>query len=263
MGFVSAAKMRPTWRLMIATDGPANSGKTEFALSAPGPGLAVCLDRGYEAMLANQHPPATRNPNWAFNVVRVPLAGTQDKEGYVAYWTKYRDLVYACCANPDARTILIDGDSDSWELQRLAVFGKLQQIPPILYTQVNAARRAYLARLFDSGKIIIATNKVKRAYFDKLDRAGNPMLDSSGKPISEWDQKTYTRQGFNDDSYLWQVHLRHMYRVGKEGPEWGLRILECKNDREMDGYELWGEDCNFAGLVQTILPNVSLKEWGF
>jgi hypothetical protein len=37
-GFVPPDKMRRTRRLMIGTDGPSNTGKTEFAISAPGPG---------------------------------------------------------------------------------------------------------------------------------------------------------------------------------------------------------------------------------
>lgn len=272
-GFTPTPAKTKYKRLMIGTDGLSETGKTEFALSAPGPGLGICLDRGFEACLDNQSPPPTRRKDFAFRTIAIPLATQSNKPGgiYLEYWQKFYDAWLAALANPDARTILLDGDSDSWELQRLAAFGKLTQIPPILYTEVNAARRVMITRAYDSGKIIIATNKVKGEYEDEIDpRTGEVVLDNTGKPKRKLSGQLI-RQGFGDQDYLWQIQLRHMYQearvnklTGKEIPgQWGIKIMKCKANHDLVGAELWGSDCNFQTLVQTVYPHIPLSEWGY
>lgn len=253
-GFVGPASIRggKLKRLLIGTDGWSDTGKTEFALSAPGPGIALCLDRGIEGVLDNATPPDTRQPDWAFKIIKVPLPTQMIQRDYLPYWTEFYTNYKAALDNPDCRTVLLDGDSDSWELQRLAEFGKLTQVPPIMYTNVNAARRAMIARAWDSGKIVIATNKLKDGYSAVRDAAGKETREKTGND---------ERQGFADQSYLWQVQLRHLY--DKDKHEWGLRILSCKANTQLAGIELWGEDCNFKGLVSLIYPNIDLKEWGY
>lgn len=261
-GFASAAQVTRVRRLMIGTDGPSDSGKSEFAMSAPGPGMHLCLDRNIDGALNNPTPPAARSPNFAFAIVKVPMA-TQlgSKEAYLEYWKAFFKYYIAACDNPDCRTIVIDGDSDSWELQRLAEFGKLTKIPPLMYTSVNSARRAMYARAYDSGKIVIATNKVKREYATQYDPVtGVPKMSDVGNEIREW-TGGYERQGFADQDYLWNIQLRHHYN--KEKQIWGITILKCKSNKSLEGMVLEGDDCNFAGLVQTVYPDVPLKEWGF
>lgn len=266
------AKGRYLKGLLIGTDGEANTGKTEFILSAPGPGLVICLDRGFDAMLDNQNPPATRRDDFAFHVVTAPLATQAVQSTYGDYWKAFYAIFKSATDNLDATTIGIDGDNDSWELQRLAEFGKLTQIPSILYTNVNAARRAMIARAWDSGKIIIATNKIKPEYVEEKDEQGNPVMDNQGKPKRKKSGEL-ERQGFADQDYLWQLQIRHLYQKSTTrqiGPktvdipqQWGIRILKCKANRELEGQELWGEDCNFQTLVQTVYPQIALEDWGY
>lgn len=270
-GFVSPAEVRKTRRLLIGSDGPPDTGKTEFALSAPGPGLAICLDRGFDPIFDNPNPPETRQPGWAFKVVQVPKPTQLAASGYIEYWKDFYNNSYLpALSNPDCRSILIDGDSDSWELQRLAEFGKLTKIPSILYDNVNAARRAMYARAFDSGKIIIATNKVSKHYVQKFKLDGTPELNNSGNEVRAWDG-TYERKGFADQDYLWNIQLSHKFKpaginsITKRATpaQWGILITKCKANRELEGTELWGADACFQVLVQLVYPNVSLKDWGY
>lgn len=269
-GFVAGDKLRKRRRMMIGSDGWSDSGKTEFILSAPGPGIVIALDRGYDAMLDNPDPPPWRGKDFAFKSISVPLATQAAQPVYLEYWRAFYAEFKKALENADAVTVGLDGDSDSWELQRLAEFGKLTQIPPIMYTSVNCARRAMIARAWDSGKIIIATNKVKHAYEDEFDVAGKPVMGSDGKP-KRTKSGDVERQGFSDQDYLWQIQIRHLFREARVNPitkkevpkTWGLRVMKAKANKEVEGTELWGPDCNFAGLMQLVYPHIGLEEWGF
>lgn len=250
-GFLPADRLNGKFkRVMITLQGKDNTGKTEFALSAPSPGIALCLDRNYEAVLDNPHPPETRQSDWAFKVIKCPLASQMAQKDYLEYWQMFRGEYKKALANPDARTILIDGDNDSWELQRLAEFGKLDHIPPMQYTGANAARRAHIANGWDSGKIVIATNKLKREY----ETVTKPNGKEAQVPTGNW-----LPQGFSDNNYLWQIRLECM----REGTRYGIRIEMCKSDTSLVGMELWDSDCCFQSLVQIAYPNVSMSTWGY
>lgn len=273
-------------RLLIGTEGESESGKTEFIATAPGPGIIICLDRGHEAMLENPNPPKTRRNDYIYHVMKILLDTQGHKTDYMQSWQEFKMAAYKAVANPDALTVGIDTDNASWELQQLADFGKLTQIPPILRTGVNASRRAFIAKLADSGKNIIATNMLKDEYKAAVDGNGVPVM-KDGKEIQEKTGER-KRQGFGDQSYLWQVQLRHlqkpaeMIKVGgrvittpsgkeiqiggkmeKVSPQYGIRILKCKMNSELVGSELWGDKCNFKGLVSLMYPNIPLNEWGF
>lgn len=246
-------------RLMVGIDGPPDSGKTEFILSAPGPGIIECLDRGFDAVFDNPSPPKTRRDDFAFKVVQAPMATQADKAMFVTYWRQFYEIYKAALDLPECRTFGLDGDTDSWELQRLAEFGQLTKIPPILYDQVNAARRAMYARAFDSGKIIIATNRTRKEYATVLNANGTPKLTDNGKEVREWNGE-YERQGFSDQDYLWNIQLR-MKKTEKDG--FGFKIMKCKADPGLIGSEWSGEYCNFSSLVQIVYPHIPLAEWGY
>jgi hypothetical protein len=260
-GFVAPPKPKYR-RLMVGIEGPTNSGKSELCHSAPGPGIFIAQDRGLEAMLDNPNPPETRRPDFFYDTVPAPLAEGSTHDQYKVAWIDYRDNhVYKAIRLPDCRTVILDGDSDSWETQRLAAFGKLTQVPSILYTQVNAGRRLFISRLYDSGKIIMATNKVKKLYKPAFNADGTPKMND-GKQMREWDGVSYERQGFEDQDYLWQVQLRCIYDPTHPG-KYGVYIIKAKANPEVERETLWGEECNMPTVLQVIYPHVPLTEWGY
>lgn len=286
--YVEITKARKYRRLMIGTEGESESGKTEFMASAPGPGVVVCIDRGHEAMLENPNPPSTRRNDYAYVPLQIPVqqSALGDKAHWVEAWRSFRSIVYKALDNPDCKTVGIDTDSASWELQQLAEFGRTRSIMPLMTVDVKAARRAFITRCYDSGKNIIGSNMLKDEWVDVLDEDGNPKIDDKGKKEQQTSGRR-KRQGFPDQDYLWQIQLRHMSKPGElirvggktitlrdkvieiggkmvKGPtEYGIKILKCKVRSDVVGEELWGEDCNFAGLVQLIYPDTPLSEWGY
>jgi hypothetical protein len=259
--------------LLIGTEGMTDTGKTEWALSAPGVIQMISVDRNFSGVFDNPHPPASRNPNVAIKVCQVPLVGTAKLTDYQKYFNEVKDSFYVSLSNPDSQVVLVDGDSDYWELHVLAHFAKLTQIfPQVRWAAPYAEKRAQIARAWDSGKIVICTNKVKDAYETVYKADGTPEKDSTGEDLR---RKTgeHERQGFKDQDYLYNIQLRHLYspptqrkmgtKVVDVPGQYGIKILKCKHSMEMVGEELWGSDCTFRGLVDLVYPDVPPQRWGF
>jgi hypothetical protein len=252
--------------MMLSLEGDRGSGKSEFADSAPGPVAHLVLDRGIDSVLDNPNPPPTRSPNCVYKVVKVPkasqLRANQNENQYLPYWKAYHQDLLMALDSTDARTVVMDGDADSWELQRLAEFGRLTKVPPLMYDQVNSARRALYSRCYDSGKIVIGTARVKKVYADKLDASGRVVLKEDGSPVREWNGE-YDKVGFQDGGYAWTVSCYCMYDEAKN--VFGVRIVDCKVDKlhGLKGQELWGMDCNFESLAAMVYPHISRDEWGY
>ncbi len=261
--------------LLIGTEGKSDTGKTEFLLSIPGNGQLICVDRNFSGVFDNPEPPECRNPKVGIKVIPIPLEGTSKLPVYQEYYTKTRDSLYTALDNPDSHFVALDGDSDFWELHLLAHFGKTRQIfPQTKYTDVYVEKRAQLARAFDSGKIVVFTNKVTDEYVDVLDDNGNPVVDPQNpKDTLRKKSGNDKAQGFKDQDYLYQVRLVHLFRPAEEkiikgkrvlAPKaWGIRIKKAKHNKDMEGCELWGEECCFRGLVTNLWPDVDPRRWGF
>ncbi len=256
--------------IMIGTEGMSDTGKSEFILTCPGPGLVLVIDRGIDPVFDNQTPPANRRNDFAFKIFEAPKNTQATQAEYVQHFKDIRAGLYAAALNPDALTIGIDGDSDLWELHQLASLGKLTGVyPQTKYGEPYAERRAMTARLHDSGKIIIATNKVKDEYVTVYNVDGTEKKDQQGNKVTERSGEK-RRQGFPDQDYLWNVQIRHLFQPAKINTvtnklmpkKWGLKVLKCKANTDVVGEELWGDDCCFQSLMELCYPQIDPSEWG-
>ena len=273
-GFTPLSQFKPRPRLILGIEGLPDTGKTEFSLTAP-PGIGVlAVDRGYEHVITKAVPPTHRQKDISLKIFPVPQPGENPGDGskavygsykemaniYKNIWDEYAKWYKTAIACPDFRTVVIDGDSDTWDLQQLASFGKVVQVPPLQRTDVNAARRIMIARAFDSGKNIIYTYRIKPEYENKVRINARGVATEVGERTGE-----YKRVGFGEQDYVVQVQLRSLYessRAGQEENKYGVRIMKCKPSPELVGFELWGGDNNFKGLVEAIYPDADPKEWG-
>jgi len=265
--------------VLVKTFGPTNSGKTEFALSCPDPGIHLMVDKQSDAVWDNSNPPEARRPEWGMVDYQIPMP-TQAGD-YKEAWKDYYTKLNQCWTNPDARTLVIDGDAETWDLQLLADHGKVTQIMPIARTGTNAARRALLSRLYFSGKVVVCTHRVKPEYETVIDSStGKPSMDKQGNEVRRDTGRTICA-GFNDDNYLWHFVIEHFevppseelvpVQIGKITVQrkkvvpmtWGLRIIKCKANPSLQGTELIGDECNFPSLVQLAYPTTPLSAWGY
>lgn len=250
--------------------GQPSAGKTEFALGGPGLVGAVTVDRGHMGMLMNPHPPRTRNPNTLWKVIDPPMMSAATKPEFEAYWINIRDSAYRAAESSQIRTVLLDGDSDTWEVHRVAVLGRLSQVPSHMYGTVNAERRAYYARLSDAGKFLIITNKMAKEYVTTYGPDGKPELDDKGKPKRHW-SGGWERKGFDDLNYSLQISLECFRTDAVRAPDGSIvsdgqfcaRLELCKPNRSLEGDVLEGEDCNMQSLLRHVYPHIPLQQWGY
>lgn len=261
--------------LMLAIEGRSDTGKTEFMLSAPGPGSILAMDRGFDAVFDNPNPPPTRRSDFGILPLQCPVATDFNTAAeYIPYYRAFYQKCMETITIPEIRTFGIDGDNLSWDLQRLAEWGKLTGVyPQTKYFEPTAARMSFYFKLWESGKIIITTNMMTDEYRDVIDpKTGVAVRDEKGESKRERTGDSVAK-GFRDQEYLWQVRIRTLYKApltrvafGKEikvPGQFGLRITKCKPVPSLIGTELWGDSCNFAGLVQTVYPHIALDDWGF
>ena len=259
--------------LLIGSDGLTDTGKTEFTLSTPGNIQMICVDRNFQGVFDNPLPPPTRNPNVGVKIFSIPMNMTAKVLDYAAYHKDVRESFYSALDNPESQVVVMDGDSDWWELHILAHFGKNTQIyPQTRYAAPYAERRAIVARAFDSGKIVYMTNKVRAGYMTVFEEDGvTPKKDPITGDELRRPSGLLETQGFKDRDYLYQIWLRHLYNpphvnpiTKKEVPgQYGVRITKCKHNMSLVGLELWGESCNFRGLIEIIYPDIDPHRFGF
>lgn len=267
--------------LLIGTEGMTDTGKTRFAMTIPGIIQGLMVDRNFTAVLDSSGMAGT-NPNIFMRTFTPPPQGTVvlpqnyrpgQETDYSRYYKEIRTAYYEALEDSKSTVVWMDGDSDYWEIHILAHFGKTTQIfPQTRYAAPYAEKRAQITRARDSGKIVICSNKVKDEYETVYGPDGLAKKDDQGNDVR---QKTGNkeRQGFKDQDFLWDIQLRHMYKAAHvrqlgnrtvEVPQqWGIHILKCKCNMEMVGQELWGDDCNFRGLVELVYPDVDVRRWGF
>jgi hypothetical protein len=92
---------------------------------------------------------------------------------------------------------------------------------------------------------VIYTHKVKKEYKDDKWKGG------------------YERAGFNDMAFLAQVNIEH-YRVDEDEDEnrpFAIKVLNCRQNADMEGEELVGPMCTFTQLGRMVFPGSKKEDW--
>jgi hypothetical protein len=238
-------------KLDLVVEGLDGVGKTFFGLTAPGPVAVHCLEDGMDRALTG-FPPAMLEKlqaaglykfDYEFPMTRA-LPGGSDKslvEACGAVWAEF--AVNARASVDKCRTNIMDTGSRAWELLRLARHGKLTQVMPIQYTQVNLEFTELLQVLHRSQANNIWLHRLKPAYEkDKL---------VAGK---------YERQGFGDIGYEVDAVLRLTF---DEMDGLRLRFGKCVN-RALTGTTIMGaENITFPKVAALIYPSRPEEFWTF
>jgi hypothetical protein len=173
-GFNTEETINRHQRIIMAISGPEKSGKTSFGLSMPKPLAYFNFDRKLEEVGLT-----TIGVSEDDIIAKHILVSEGDNQAvYKKKWNEFTTAFrYVLFESREIRSILVDTETDMWELIRLAEFGKLTEIMPYMYKQVNTPYRALLNECHKGDKNIIFTRKVKRQYKNdkwtgKMDVAG-------------------------------------------------------------------------------------------
>jgi hypothetical protein len=279
-------------RIVIAVDGLDKHGKTRFAFSAPKPLIYLDFDIGKEGVIEKfikENPFILSSPPFLFRPSEVGF-GEEDSEKHSAKiveaaWPvlqRFRDTYLRALREPClkvagqkvmARTVVVDTGTEAWQLLRLAEFGKISQVKPHHYVQVNGLMRDIVRAGFDSNVNVIWLHKLKAEWKDNAEGKGR----KTG---------TIERDGFDGMSYLVQANLL-AYRVQanlqqtssvkwksgegvfevqvepREADDLGFRLIvgNSRHDPSLEGMTLSNDMINFRTIAQMMLPETTPEDW--
>lgn len=130
-------------RLIIASVGGPGSGKTQFALTAPGPIVLQSLDWGHEGVIDKFHDKKeirVVDYDWS------PSKEDEQTDGFKDKAIEMRDRFIAdyLVACQFARSVIWDKETDVWNLFRYAEFGTPKADVPRDFDRVNQLMRKYV-----------------------------------------------------------------------------------------------------------------------
>lgn len=243
----------PKRRLIVAVDGREKEGKTNFALTSPGPIAFQNFDIGLEGVIEKfQSEKQIYVPeSYGFTVNKEDDEKTimaKTKPVWERFVTEYRVMLESA-RKGGVRTGVIDTGSEAWEVLRLARFGKLTQIMPHHYTTLNTEYRNLIREAYDTSINLVILHRLKAEWQD------NPLTGKGGK-TGRWE-----RAGYADTGFLVQVNVRMFKRVVNGQTEFVLQVVNCRQNPKIDGLELINEMASFPWLAVNVYPDSSLEDW--
>lgn len=187
-------------RLILSVEGMEKSGKTHFAMTAPGPVAYQSIDIGTEGVVQKFTGKPMMTANYA-----IPSSLDKGNPALVmqavsVIWANFvRD--YKAALFSGARTIVWDTATEVWEFCRMARLGKLTQIMPQQYGPVNAEFRDLVRLAFESNCNLIMLHKAKDEY--------ETLQTAQGERSRRTGQKK--RAGFSEIGFLVQATLKTRY----------------------------------------------------
>jgi hypothetical protein len=227
-------------RLIMSACAPEKAGKTRFGLSTPKPIMYLNFDRKIEQTVLDSL--GISESDLYIKEVRVDAEVAQDEHKRI--WGEVRDaFLWALHESRDIRSIVVDTETEMWELARISEFGQLTQVMPYQYTQLNAMYKYLLDQCDQCDKNVILLRKLRKEY--KNDK---------------WSGR-YEVSGFGKAKDIVQVNAE-MYREEDEDGQ-DVFILEILNNGLIAGMNhqtFSGEMCSFP-WVAAMLTGTTPDEW--
>ena len=205
-GFTPASTEIPK-RLVANIQGREKTGKSHVSLTAPGPILYFDLDIGTEGVVEKFK--RAGKDVWLYTI-RVPKTAPADV--YTSMWNDAK-LKLDMAWQLGKGTVVIDTFTETYELSRLALLGKLAQVMPHQYAEVNTAFREFIRQAYDSPMNTIFIHKVKPKWVNNVRTA------------------EYEMAGFGDVRYTVQINLRTERADYPDGKSvFSLVIEDCRHN---------------------------------
>lgn len=219
-------------RLIVSLEGRERTGKTTFACSGDDPVIFFNIDIGTEGVVGKVQ--AKGKKVYIYDV-RVRKGDNQST--YVSQWNDLRQRLILAYSLKKG-TVVLDTSTEAYELARLAHFGKLTQVMPHNYTEVNNEWRELLRLAYDA-------------------RTMNTVFIHKMKPkwVNNARTNEYEMSGFSEMAYMSQVNLL-LYREKSDeedgAPVFCAYIKDSRHKPSITGRVLRGPMCNLNFLTSLV-----------
>jgi hypothetical protein len=250
--FKPATSFSFTPRLVCAIDGLEKGGKTNFALTMPGPIAYQSFDIGLEGVIEKFQ--ATKEIFLAEYSLKIDKDSDPKKvvEKVEPEWNRfvkdYKDVMLPGMRTGKIRSGVWDTGSEIWEAIRLARLGKLTQVMPHHYTALNMEFQNLVREVFDTTGNMCILHKLKAEWKD------NPST-GKGNKTGNYERAGYSGMGFlvQVNATAWRDPFTNVFH---------LTVKDCRQNPKVAGLDLEGDQCTFPWLAIAVFPQTTLEDWG-
>ena len=248
-GFTKATN-KVKQRIIAASFGEVGTLKTSFWLSAPGPIALFSLDQGLEGVI---EPFQEEKDIWVKEYEWNPTDELSQQEAIDLRDEFIRNFEYAV---QNARTVVIDKETQLWELFRYAEFGAPNDAPknyPQLYQRYR--RLVNMPKAFDINFGLI--QGMRTPWEPKINRK------TGAQGAVKTDQRV--RKGMDEVDELVHVNIEHFLGpvVGSEdeGNQFQMRIGKARGPGGRDIQNSTLPAMTFPEFAQLVFPGTDESDW--
>lgn len=234
-------------RLIMSVEGDGGSGKTDLALTAPPPIAFFKFDLNSEWTLAKYCEKEIYQVKYD---IPDPFSREGQAQAEKVLETFMQDYHAALRS---FRSIVWDTATEVWETVRLAHFGKIANVSPQHYVQVNNIFRRLIRAAVDSDSNLILVHRTKDEWASVPDGKGGNKNQKTGNK---------ERAGFGDIAFACQVMVRTI--LDDDNAFW-MTVTKCTQNPQIthQTYGLIGEMRmnSFPFLAADVFPGTKLEDW--
>ena len=167
-------------------------------------------------------------------------------------WDAIMVAYKSALADNHIRSILYDTDTEGWEIVRLAYFGKLVGVRELHYPEVNAIFREVIDMALASDKNVMFTCRLRKQYVRSK--------TAEGKDSAAWNGK-YEESGFGEFGSIVQANLRAKIVDDGEKNIPTIRVINCRQNMQMNGEVFEGEQACFSWVAANIIEGTAPGDW--
>jgi len=232
--------------------GPVGTGKTRYGLTAPDPLFALSFDKGLEGVVEEFVEAGKRiqvaDYDWHPGTEDFSQAYAQQLRDQVI-----RDYEYALA---NARSILVDKETDLWELFRYAEFGRPNESPKD-YVKLNQRYKAFInaAKKTDVNLVLIDSMKDDWGTVGAINSTtGKRSLTKIG---------TQSRRGFDalDELVYVETEFAREPSTDPEAPGavFYIDVKKCRQNSALQEQRF--ESMTFSEFGTLLIPGSSIEDW--
>jgi hypothetical protein len=241
-------------RMVMSIEGDWGTGKTDLALTAPGPIAFFKFDLNTEFTLKQF---ATKKKIYQLDY---DIPDSNDPKAQLLaeqVMTTFRKDYDHAVRSTEIRTIVWDTATEIWEQTRLEAFGKLTNVMPHHYVAVNNGFRRLIRAAFDSDTNLIMIHRLKDEWQNYTDaKTGTEKGRRTGKK---------ERAGFSDIGFACQVIVQTYFNPEDTDSPFQAKVLKCTQN-PLITHRVYSQigplrTNAFPYLAADVFPGSNVEDW--